>query len=259
MTREGGTTYSMAVPILRPGPYAADGSVVGQDAKRAAATTAAAAAVPAGTAMSTATAAADGGAAGWEPDSENEYAAEFYDGVDDGGDDLPVIDAVFTSVVQTAAMSDETAADMSRLQTAVIGDSNASNATESELAAAAAGSVNAEASSGDESDAEGFKEQFKELLVEELMHDVAEQAQNPKTADPEDSTAAAGAAVTAQAAEGAGDATEMSGDKSCTSDPVVGLSELGLREVATEKVQRLVEGDQMGRQESCYDTSGGPE
>lgn len=138
MTREGGTTYSMAVPILRAGPYAEDGSVVGQNGGPGRAANAAMAAAA---------------AAGFPYDD---------DAYDQEGEELPYDSS---SITET-----EDADEQQQWHQHQHGEVDAG----SRAAPSAAASVTV--GSQQQQDAGAFKEQLKELLVEELVHDVEDLA-----------------------------------------------------------------------------------
>lgn len=224
MTREGGTTYSMAVPILRPGPYTEDGSVAEQGAKRGAA----------GIDAMVAAAAAAGAAAGWEADEEGgQFEDEFEYGYDEHA--AGYVDELLEAPMMDAIHSD--------LGTQMSNEMSAAELQQQPPSKAAG--VVAAASGDSDSD---FKEQLRELLVEELVHDV-EELQHTSAEVGSSSTAAAATAVSGANEQDTAGPGQIRGSSSSSGSPVMGLSEQELREVATQEVQRLVGVDEKAQQQ----------
>uniref|UniRef100_A0A383WG13 Uncharacterized protein n=1 Tax=Tetradesmus obliquus TaxID=3088 RepID=A0A383WG13_TETOB len=254
MTREGGTTYSMAVPILRPGPYTEEGDVVGQNRPPSS--------TGAGAAMAAAAAAAGAFYEAAE-DAEEDY--------DDYEDDA-IYDGEFVAVDDAAAAAAAAAAPVGAVPDSWHRQQQQQPEQEElHLEAAAAELAAAEAAAAlelqeqqqqleEQEELGAFKEQLKELLVEELVQDVEDLALQGDAAVTGSSAAAMlrGKSPTVSAAAAAAKGVVAAEAAMALPDAVAAgeaaaagvLSEQELREVAEQEVQKLV-GQQQGTASSA--------
>jgi hypothetical protein len=227
----------MAVPILRPGPYTDDGSVVGQTRP------------PSSTGAGAAAAAAAAAAGAYYDDDFVDEAEEEFEYDDDimyDGEYVAVEDA--TAAAGAVGNVPES---WHRQQQQL--EKEPASAAVAEAAGAAA-DLQEQQQAEEEEELGSFKEQLKELLVEELVHDVEDLAMQGDAAataailrgtSPTASTSPTALVTDMEAA--AGDVTASLAAGSAVGDAATGavLSEQELREAAEQQVEKLV-GQQQG-------------